>query len=56
MKRLLIALAAAIAVSTASAIVTDAQLFETSFADFVADDLEEDGSELADHSEKKETV
>ena len=50
MKRLLIALAAAVAVSTASAIITDTQLFETSFADFVADDSEEDGSELADHA------
>ena len=50
MKRLLIALVAAVAVSTASAKITDTQLFETSFADFVADDLEEDGSELADHA------
>ena len=46
MKRLLIALAAAVAVSTASAIITDTQLFETSFDDFLADVQGEDSSEI----------
>ena len=46
MKRLLIALAAAAAVSTASAIITDTQLFETSFDDFVADVQAEDSSAI----------
>ena len=46
MKRLLIALIATVAVSTASAIITDTQLFETSFADFVADVQGEDSSEI----------
>ena len=46
MKRLLIALAAAVAVSTASAIITDTQLFETSFDDFVADVQGEDSSAI----------
>ena len=45
MKRLLIALAAVVAVSTASAIITDTQLFETSH-DFEADVPAEDSSAL----------
>ena len=45
MKRLLIALAAAVAVSTASAIITDTQLFETSH-DFEADVPAEDSSAI----------
>ena len=50
MKRLLIALAAAVAVSTASAIISDTQLFEDStWSDaFIAEG--EDDSELVDHS------
>ena len=47
MKRLLIALAAAVAVSTASAIITDTQLFEDNFTDFIAEG--DDESELATH-------
>ena len=47
MKRLLIALAAAVAVSTASAIVTDTQLFEDNFSDFIAEG--DDESELAEY-------
>ena len=46
MKRLFIALAAAVAVSTASAIITDQQEFETSFDDFLADLQGEDSSEI----------
>ena len=46
MKRLFIALAAAVAVSTASAIITDQQLFETSFDDFLADVSNEDSSAI----------
>ena len=46
MKRLFIALAAAVAVSTASAIITDQQLFETSFDDFLADVQGEDSSAI----------
>lgn len=45
MKRLLIALAAAVTVSTASAIITDTQLFETSH-DFEADVPAEDSSAI----------
>ena len=46
MKRLLIALAAAVAVLTASAKVTDTQSFETSFSDFEPSVAAEDESEL----------
>ena len=56
MKRLLIALAAAAAVSTASAIISDTQLFEDStWSDsFIADG--DDDSELADYGEATPSV
>ena len=53
MKRLLIALAAAVAVSTASAIITDTQLFETSFDDFLADLQGEDSSAITAHETQR---
>ncbi len=46
MKRLLIAFAAAVAVLTASARITDRQSFEESFSDFVPSIAEEDSSDL----------
>ena len=49
MKRLLIALAAAVAVLTASARVTDTQSFEESFSDFVPSIENVDESELVDY-------
>ena len=49
MKRLLIALAAAVAVSTASAKITDTQSFEESFSDFEPSVENVDESELAEY-------
>ena len=49
MKRLLIALAAAVAMLTASAKVTDTQSFETSFSDFEPSVAAEDESALVDY-------
>lgn len=49
MKRLLIALAAAVAMLTASARVTDTQSFETSFSDFEPSVAAEDESALVDY-------
>ena len=46
MKRLLIALVAAVAVSTASAIITDTQDFEGTSHGFEADDPAEDSSAI----------
>jgi len=55
MKRLLIALVAAVAVSTAFARVTDKQSFESSFSDFEPSDVDEDSSALAAYNNDKPT-
>ena len=50
MKRLIVALVAAVAFSTAFARLTDTQSFEESFSDFVPSIVDEDASELADYA------